>query len=355
MFGGLVGVFEAPDEELAAEGDVGCDVAVHGVFGQHVDAEFFAGFSEAEEGVEGEDVCEDAPALVVMDKVEELLGKGFAGLGELSVFGGVVEVVDACMLVVEGFGEDETAYAFGSEHALDEGLEDDVAVVHVFGDGATELQLVRLEVVSLCPGFAGASRHVARVVGLLLAQQATQQGRVVAYPELRPNRVHAAAMLVGRSAQDLGADCQGAAHVLGFAYADGDGAQHEGALADHALAQGKRLLGEPSPVVGHGSDVDVDVAEAVVVVGRVFVVDAALQPEAGRGHVCDDPLLVPHRIRVLAHGAGAQCQRRVFLVAVGQGGRQLGEDEGVGGEGVDVGQRQVACAVEGELDRVPGL
>jgi hypothetical protein len=42
-------------------------------------------------------------------------------------------------------------------------------------------------------------------------------------------------------------------------------------------------------------------------------------------------------------------------VAVGQGGHQLGEDEGVGGEGVDVGEGQVVCAVEGELDRVAGL
>jgi hypothetical protein len=95
-----------------------------------------------------------------------------------------------------------------------------------------------------------------------------------------------------------------------------------------------------------------DIAEAVIVVGGVFVVDAALEAEARGGDVCDDPLLLPLGVGVLADGAGAQGERGIFFVARGQGGAQLGEDEGVGGKRVDVGKRQVAGAVEGEFDRV---
>ena len=65
--GGLVRVLEAADEEFAGEGDVDVDIAVHGVFGQQVDAEFFTSFGEAPLSVEGEDVGEDAAPSVPMD------------------------------------------------------------------------------------------------------------------------------------------------------------------------------------------------------------------------------------------------------------------------------------------------
>ena len=94
------GGFETTDEEFAGEGDVDADVAVHGVFGEEVDAELLAGFREAPEAVEGEDVGEDAATGVVVDEVEELRGEGFGGGGEGAVDGGAVVVVDAGVLVV---------------------------------------------------------------------------------------------------------------------------------------------------------------------------------------------------------------------------------------------------------------
>ena len=41
-------VFEAADEEFTRKSNVRRDVAVHSVFAEHVDAEFLAGFGEAE-------------------------------------------------------------------------------------------------------------------------------------------------------------------------------------------------------------------------------------------------------------------------------------------------------------------
>jgi hypothetical protein len=41
---------------------------VHGVFAQHVDAEFLAGLREAEEGVESQNVSKDASTLIVMNE-----------------------------------------------------------------------------------------------------------------------------------------------------------------------------------------------------------------------------------------------------------------------------------------------
>lgn len=69
-----VRMFEAADKELAREGDVDRDVTVHSMFAEKIDAELFARFGEAELAVEGENVGEDAAALVIVDKFEELLG-----------------------------------------------------------------------------------------------------------------------------------------------------------------------------------------------------------------------------------------------------------------------------------------
>ena len=51
-------VFESADKEFARAGNVEVDITVHGVLAQHVNAEFLARLSKAEESVEGEDVGE---------------------------------------------------------------------------------------------------------------------------------------------------------------------------------------------------------------------------------------------------------------------------------------------------------
>ena len=129
VVGVSAGVFETADEEFAGEGDEDADVAVHGVFGEEVDAEFLAGFGEAPEAVEGEDVGEDAAAAVVVDEVEELEGQFFGGGGEAAVDGGAVVVVDVGVLVVEGAIQKPSAEGAGVEHACHEWFEFDVSVV----------------------------------------------------------------------------------------------------------------------------------------------------------------------------------------------------------------------------------
>jgi len=155
VVGGVVGAGgEAADEELAGEGDVDINVAVHGVFGEQIDAELLARLGEAPLAVEGEDVGEDAAALVEMDEFEELARHGGRGGREGAVHSAAVVVVDARVLVVQGAVEDAAAQAVRGEHAGDEGLEFDVAVVEVEWDGAAELELVGWEAGG---GWVGAS------------------------------------------------------------------------------------------------------------------------------------------------------------------------------------------------------
>ena len=106
------------------------------------------------------------------------------------------------------------------------------------------------------------------------------------------------------------------------------------------------------PCLAHGADFDVDVAQSIVMVSWIFVVDTALEPEARGGYIGHDPVAVPYRVGVLAYGLCTPHQRGVFLVSCWEGGVQLGDNEGVCGESVDVCEREVVGAVEGELDRV---
>jgi len=159
-----MGVLQTAHEELAGTGNVDTDVAVHGVFAEHVDAELLARFGEAPERVQRQHVGVDAAAFVVVHEVEEFLGDvlgGGAGVGVLAVFwggvhvvdrggegavfGAAVEVVDAGVLVVQSFVEEEAGDAFLVEAGFDDGFEFDVAVVEFGGDWACELYLVRLE------------------------------------------------------------------------------------------------------------------------------------------------------------------------------------------------------------------
>ena len=94
------------------------------------------------------------------------------------------------------------------------------------------------------------------------------------------------------------------------------------------------------------------IAQPIIVVGGILVVDAGLELEATGGHVGNDPLAVPDGIGASTDGRGAEAQVRVLLLAGGQAGVQLGIDVGIGGHGVDVGYGQVVGTVEGEFERV---
>lgn len=122
-------VFEAADEEFSTKSDVYAHVAVHGVFGEEIDAEFFAGFGEAELAVECEDVGEETATLVVVDEVEESFGHCWGGRGEGSVFGGAVEVIDTGVLVVKSAVEDSASDGVVGKHACHEWLELDITMI----------------------------------------------------------------------------------------------------------------------------------------------------------------------------------------------------------------------------------
>lgn len=96
-------MFQPPNKKLARASNVDIHIAVHGMLGQQINAEFFACFGEAEESVDCYDIGEDSAAFVVVDHFEELEG-GFFGTGwDDAVFGCVAEIVDSGVLVVECF------------------------------------------------------------------------------------------------------------------------------------------------------------------------------------------------------------------------------------------------------------
>lgn len=61
------------NKEFPRIGDVDRNVAVHGVFAEHVDAEFPARFSKAPLAIQRNHVGEHSPAYVVVDEFEKLL------------------------------------------------------------------------------------------------------------------------------------------------------------------------------------------------------------------------------------------------------------------------------------------
>ena len=100
------------------------------------------------------------------------------------------------------------------------------------------------------------------------------------YPELWTNCIGTPAVVVFGPAQHLYTDVERAIHVLRLAEANSHCPQRIGPLAHHALLDGIRLVLYASPVLVYCRDGNVDVAEAVVMVCRVFVVYAAFEVEA---------------------------------------------------------------------------
>lgn len=178
---------------------------------------------------------------------------------------------------------------------------------------------------------------------------------VVLDPRRRADGTHLRVRRV-RLAQDLCADVQLGRH--GAAPAEGGcHSLHEiGPLAPGPLLnlEDAAIAAEALPVLIDVGYRDGDIAEPVVGVGPVLVVQAALEGEAGGGDVGDYPLLFPARFRGLADGPGAVGEQGVLLVPPGHIGDEGRVDEGVGRLGFDVGDGEVPRLVDGELDRVPG-
>lgn len=193
------------------------------------------------------------------------------------------------------------------------------------------------------------------LVDLGVGEQPADHGTVVLDPRRRSDGTHLRVRRV-RLAQDLCADVQlgrhGAAPAKG-----GRHALHEvGPLAPGPLLNLKdaAIAAETLPVLVDVGYRDGDIAEPVVGIGPVLVVQAALEGEAGGGDVGDYPLLLPAGFRRLADGPGPVGERGVLLVAPGHVGDEGRVNEGVGRLRLDVGDGQVPGLVDGELDRVPG-
>lgn len=171
------------------------------------------------------------------------------------------------------------------------------------------------------------------------------------YKILRPHRIHPPTLLILRPAQHLDAHKQLPPHMLHLAKAHRDPAEQERPLTRHSHFEREPLVLDPRPLLVHGARLDVRVPQPVVVVRRVLVEDPTLHLEPGWRDVGYDPLDVPFWVHGFADGGRAQGERGVDLMALGQRGGDLGDDEGVGGEGVDVCERQICGAVERYLDR----
>lgn len=89
-------------------------------------------------------------------------------------------------------------------------------------------------------------------------------------------------------------------------------------LAAHALLDLEFLFLDTRPVLVHRIDLHVGIAEFVIVVCRILIKHDALELKARRRHVRNDPLTVPNRIQILAHGGSAKRQPRILLMALRQ-------------------------------------
>lgn len=96
---------------------------------QEVNAKFLAGLCEAEQRIEGENVCENTTTFVPVYQIQKFECALLAWFGEGAIFSGAIEVVHTSVLVVETLGKDPACDARGSEHELHERFEFDVAVI----------------------------------------------------------------------------------------------------------------------------------------------------------------------------------------------------------------------------------
>lgn len=86
---------------------------------------------------------------------------------------------------------------------------------------------------------------------------------------------------------------------------------------------------ESLPVVIDMVHRDVCIAQPIIVIARVFIIEPALEEEAGFGHIRNYPFRVPLWIGVAMYGRGSNCQIWILLMPLGRIGAEDGVDEGV--------------------------
>ena len=322
----MVGFVGAADEEFAAERDVDAHIAMHCMLTQQIDTEFLARFSEAPLAVESEDVGEDSAAFVVVNEVKEFEGEVFGGRWEGTVFGRAVVVIDTIVLVMQGVVEDATAEGGRGEHAFDEGFEFDVAVIEAGWDGAGELDLVGLKAVGkvmlaisgrLCQMERGirVSLRFAIFARLFRASETANHGTKMLRPMAWTNRPHAPTIISVCLTQHLDAKNDIPGHMNAPRKHSCAASNQVGALTTHAFLNFVCLFSDRLEVLAEAVDFDMDVSQAIIMICRVFVVDACFEVEATGRDVGDDPIFIPNRIAIPSNCSRSKTHGRILFMS----------------------------------------
>ena len=99
---------------------------------------------------------------------------------------------------------------------------------------------------------------------------------------------------------------------------------------------------------------DMNVAESIVVVLRVFVVDASFELEATGWHIGDDPFAIPDRVGGFPNGWCTVPHVWILLMPRMESGIQLHIHVRVRREGVQIGHWKTFGTVKDELDGIAG-
>lgn len=182
------------------------------------------------------------------------------------------------------------------------------------------------------------------------AQEPSQQGTVMFEEVGRAEGIHLRALALGAT-DDLHTQVKSTSHGCMFVKRTGNSLEKIGALASHTFLDVEPLaLGAQAPALLNMRSLEGDVAQSIIVVGVVFVVDATLQSEAGLGDVGNDPFFLPLGLASLADGSRSLGQDGILLVSLRDGRSEGGLDVRVAGLGRDIGGGQVLCLVEDEPD-----
>lgn len=141
----IIGLRALAHEELARVRNVNRDITVHRVLAQHIDSELLPGFGEPPLSIQGQDIGEYPPALVVVYKIQELLRQVDRRRVKHPIDREAIIVIDTVVLMVECSVEDSASQAVGGEHACDEGPELDISMVERGRNGSRKLELNSLE------------------------------------------------------------------------------------------------------------------------------------------------------------------------------------------------------------------
>lgn len=115
------------------------------MFAEQIDAEFFACLSEPKLSVQCQDIGEDASAMPILNKLQELLSQLSTWMSADPMQSAAIEVVDALVLMMKRFMQDAASETLRLKHAGHEWLEFDIAMVQLTRDRASQLDLNSLE------------------------------------------------------------------------------------------------------------------------------------------------------------------------------------------------------------------